>query len=101
MENESLVVSLILGIASIISSVMYGYLPSRRKEKIERLTHQRDLLFQDVKSFYVIEDKLVKQLAEAVGKNEVNIKKRVRQEVREETGHTLSDYTKPSKTSIR
>lgn len=43
----------------------------------------------------------MQQLAEAVGKNEVNIKKRVRQEVREETGHTLSDYTKPSKTSIR
>lgn len=97
-ETEGVVISLILGGASIISSIMFGLVPTMRKQKLEKLKNKNQKLFADVKALCKIESILVKRLAEATGKNEITLKKEVRQDVRDKTGYSLSPYTKPSST---
>lgn len=92
------ITGILVGVASIISSILFGYLPNKRNSQIERLKNRSQTLMKDVKAYYEIESILVERLAEATGKNEITLKKEVRQEVRDKTGYSLSPYTKPSST---
>lgn len=99
-ETAGIIISLIFGVASIVSSIMFGLVPNMKKQKIEKLRNKNQTLFADVKAFYEIESILTKRLAEATGKNETTLKKEVRQSVREKLGYSLSIYTKPSMNTL-
>lgn len=100
MQMKADITGILVGVASIISSILFGYLPNKRNSQIERLRNRSQTLMKDVKAFYEIEAALVKRLAEATGKNETTLKKEVRQEVREKMGYSLSSYTKPSMNTL-
>ena len=52
--DSSIIISLILGFASIVSSICYGLVPGIRKNKLEKLEKKVNVLAQDIDSFYVI-----------------------------------------------
>lgn len=95
--DTGVVIFLILGGASIISSVCFGLIPGIRQKKIEKLENKTRLFAQDIDSFYAIEKSLLEQLSEATGENSETLKKKVRKQVGNEKGHGLSSYSQPSK----
>lgn len=90
------VVSLILAIASIVSSIFYGLIPGIRKAKIERMEKKMHIFARDIDSFYAIEQSLLEQLSAATGKNTETLKKNTRKKVCQEKGRPLSQYACPS-----
>ena len=94
------ITGILVGVASIISSILFGYIPNKRNSQIERLRNRSQTLMKDVRAFHEIEALLVKRLAKATGKNETTLKKEVRQSVREKLGYSLSIYTKPSMNTL-
>ena len=94
--EAGIIISLILGGASIVSSICFGLIPNIRKSKIERLESQRDKLFRDIRLFYEIENELLDKLAQS-GYSRTNIQKEIRKIVSHKyNGDVLSDYAKPS-----
>ena len=94
--DTGIIISIIFGVASIISSICFGLVPSVRRAKIERLEKKVHTLAQDVDSFYAIEKSLLVQLSTATRKNIETLKKETRKRVSIEKGRVLSPYTKPS-----
>ena len=94
--DTGIIIAFVLGFASILSSIFYGYIPARRTEKIEKLNDKVNTLLQDVDSLLKIEDELIKVHKDAQTKPEITIKKEIRGRVRDATNHSLSNYTKPS-----
>lgn len=95
--DTGVVVSLILGGASIVSSVCFGLIPGIRKERMEKLEKKSLIFAQDIDSFYAIEKSLLEQLSVATGENSETLKKKIRKQVEIEKGRTLSPYSQPSK----
>ena len=95
--ETGIAISLILGIASIISSVCFGLIPGIRRNKLEKLEKKVRTLAQDVDSFYAIEQSLVEQLASATGKNATTLQKETRKQVKNDKGRPLSNYSTPSR----
>lgn len=94
--DSRIIISLILGTASVICSIFYGYIPEKRRSKIERLEKKVRTLAQDIDSFYAIEQSLLEQLSAATGKNSKKLKEDTRRQVKTEKGRTLSPYACPS-----
>ena len=98
--DTSVIVSIIIGassvVASLITSIFFGWIPNRRSQEIEKLKCKVTTLTQDVASFREIENAYISLLAEKTGENKDGLKKRIRKEVRDKTGHLLSNYTMPS-----
>lgn len=94
--DSGIIISLILGGTSIISSTLFGLIPGMRKQKIERLEDKVGKLVKDVDSLCRIETLLIEEIFTRTGKNRETIKKDIRKQVREEKGYPLSEYTKPS-----
>ena len=94
--DSGVIISLILGLASIVSSVCFGLIPGIRKNKIERLEKKIYIMAQDIDSFYAIEQYLLENLSKAIGKNPKTIKEEVRKRVKNEKGRSLSNYSTPS-----
>lgn len=94
--DTGIIISLIFGGASVISSIFFGLIPGIQKSKIERLEKKVHTFAQDIDSFYAIEQSLLKQLSEATGKNIETLKKEARKQVKEEKGRALSSYSRPS-----
>ncbi len=90
-------IALIFGIASIISSICFGFIPGTRKNKLEKLEKKVSNLAQDVDFFYAVEQSLLEQLSNETGKNVETLKKETRAKVKQDKGRKLSDYAKPSK----
>ncbi len=94
--DTGVIIALVLGFASVLSSIFYGYIPARRKEKIEKLNEKVKTLLQDVDSLLKIEYELIKEHKDAQTKPEITIKKEIRGRVRNATNYTLSNYTTQS-----
>ena len=94
--DSSIIISLILGFASIVSSICYGIIPGIRTNKLEQLEKKVNTLAQDIDSFYAIEQKLLNQLSTCTNKNVRTLKIDIRKEVEKEKGRSLSNYSKPS-----
>lgn len=93
---SSLILSFAGILCSILFSVVFGYVPNKRKLQIERQQVKIKKLLKDVESFYTIESILVDKLAALTDQNKETLRKSVRQEVREQKNWTLSEYAKPS-----
>lgn len=94
--NTEIVIALILGAASIISSVFFGLVPSIRKAKIEKQNKKIYTLLKDIESFYEIESELLDELSTVTGKNKETTKRDVRKRVRATKNYSISDYSSPS-----
>ncbi len=97
--DTGIIIALIFGLASIVSSICFGFIPGIRRTKIEYLEKKVQTMAQDIDSFYAIEQSLLLQLSSATGKNVETLKKETRKEVRAEKGRPLSNYAKPSSIS--
>ena len=94
--NPEIIISLIFGIASIMSSICFGLIPTIRKTKLEKLEHKIQRLLLNHKLFYEIEDELLNRLSNYDG-NKKTIKSQVRNLVSQNNdGMVLSDEAKPS-----
>ena len=96
--DNGVIISLILGGASIVSYVCFGLIPNIRKSRIERLEIQRTRLFRDIQLFYNIEEELldyIVSISSNINKSSLKIKIRdvVSCRLNEDV---LSDYSKPS-----
>lgn len=88
--DNGVIISLILGGASIISSISFGLVPTIRKNKLDKLVEKQQKLF------YEIEDELLNKLEEH-GLNKNSTKVQVRKIVSDKNGgKKLSDNSKPS-----
>ncbi len=60
--DTSIIVALILGASSIITSIIFGWIPRVRQAKL--LAQKKELLtlYEDIDKFIKIEEKLTKQL---------------------------------------
>lgn len=94
--DSGIIISLVLGVASIISSVCFGLIPNIRKSKLEKLEKKVITLAEDVDSYYAIERVLLEQLSTSTGRNISTLKKEIRKQVEIEKGRRLSNYSKPS-----
>lgn len=94
--DNGIIISLILGFASIVSSICFGLIPNIRKNKVSKLEIQREKLFQDILLFHEIEDELLNIIAQS-GNNKISTQKSIRKLVSDKNnGMVLSEYTKPS-----
>lgn len=94
--DNGVIISLILGGASIISSISFGLVPTIRKNKLDKLVEKQQKLLSDIKLFYEIEDELLNKLEEH-GLNKNSTKVQVRKIVSDKNGgKKLSDNSKPS-----
>lgn len=94
--ESGIIISLILGGASIVSSICFGLIPNIRKNRIERLESQQEKLFHDIRLFHDIENELLNKLAQS-GYNKTNTQKEIRKIVSDKyNGEVLSDYSLPS-----
>lgn len=95
--ETSIIISLIFAVASIVSSVFFGLVPTIRKNKIERLEKMNREILNDVKLFYEIEDELLNRLQAATGTKKETLKREVRAIISANNdGGKLNDYAKPS-----
>lgn len=94
--DSGIIISLILGAASIISSVFIGFIPTIRREKVSKLKSINKRLFLDMKQLHEIEEELLNKLQD-YGHNKESLKREVRRIVREKNNdRPLSDFSKPS-----
>lgn len=94
--DNSIIVSLILGGASIVSSICFGLVPTIRKNKIEKQEAKIQRILIDIKLFHEIEEELLIRL-EKFGCNKKTTKEEVRKIItNRHQGYYLSDETKPS-----
>jgi Na+-translocating ferredoxin:NAD+ oxidoreductase RnfG subunit len=94
--DSGILIALILGSASIVSSICFGLVPNVRKNRIEKLESQRNKLFRDISLFYDIEDELLDKL-EALGCNKKSTKQEIRKIVsNKHGGEVLSKLSNPS-----
>lgn len=94
--DSGIIISLILGVASIVSSICFGLIPNIRKSKLDKLERKISILAQDIDSFYAIERISLEQLSASTGKNVSTLKKEIRKQVEIEKGRCLSNFAKPS-----
>lgn len=94
--ESGIIISLILGGASIISSICFGLIPTIRKNQLEKLENRQQKLLWDIKLFYDIEKELLNML-EQHGHNKETTKKQARKLVFDNNNRRLSDYSQPSK----
>lgn len=94
--DTGIIIALIFGIASIVSSFCFGFIPAIRRAKLDRLEKKAHTMAQDIDSFYAIELILLEKLSDATGKNVDTLKKEVREQVRRDKNRSLSFYAKPS-----
>ena len=94
--DTGVIIALILGAASIFSSISFGIIPNIRRRKLEKLEKKIQKMAQDIDSFYAIEQSLLEQLSSATGKKVKALKDDTRKNVRVEKGRPLSEYATPS-----
>ncbi len=94
--NESIIITIILGTASIISSICFGLVPSIRRDKLNKLSNKIIAMKNDIKFFYNLEQCYIEELSKITGKNKETIKKGNRAKIKNDIGYSLSQYAKPS-----
>lgn len=94
--DSGIIISFVLGSASIISSICFGLIPNIRKSKLENLEKKVLIMAQDIDSFYAIEQSLLEELSCITGKSKETLKRETRKNVKVEKGRPLSNYSTPS-----
>ena len=95
--ETSIIISIILGASSIVSSIFLGLIPTIRRNKLSRLEDNNYQLLNDIKLFYEIESELLERLSKVTGDNKETLKKEVRKIVSEKNDtRKLSRNSKPS-----
>lgn len=94
--DSGVIISIVLGSASVISSICFGLIPNIRRAKLEKLEKKVLIMAQDIDSFYAIEQSLLEQLSSGTGKSSETLKRETRKNVKIEKGRPLSNYAKPS-----
>lgn len=94
--DTGIIISLILGGASVISSICFGVVPSIRKEKISKLNNKVFKMAKDINFFYCLEQNYIEELSKLTSTNKETIKKDNRYRIEKNIGYTLSQYSKPS-----
>lgn len=95
--DVSIIVALILGFASIISSICFGLVPTIRRTKVEKLEEKIQRLLKDIKLYYYIEEELLERLEKCSGQNKKTTKETVRKMIEDRFQDiTMSYETKPS-----
>ncbi len=97
MESE-IIVALIIGISSIVTSIIWGWIPRTRKQRIDNIKETNRTLYRDIRSFYDIESLLLDELSNKSGINKETLKKKYRKIIEDKNGYTLSPNIKPSQT---
>lgn len=97
--ETGVIIALIFGIASIISSFCFGFIPTIRKKETDRLKRKIHILLKDIDSFYAIESILLDEYYNIANSNikKEQFKKDIRKRVRDIKDYSLSDYTSPAK----
>lgn len=88
--DTGIIIALIFGFASIITSICFGLVPSIRKEKIEKQKKKILTLLKDIDSFYSIESILLDELCAVTGKSKESVKREIRKRVREEKNYSIN-----------
>ena len=88
MKTE-IIISLIFGVSSIITSIFFGLIPNLRKEKIVSLENKLKQRSQDLDFFFTEEAFLLEQLCQATGENIHSKKIAVRQTIERQKGRAL------------
>lgn len=94
--NTGITIALIFGVASVIISICFGFVPAKRKQKIEKQEKKILTLLKDLDSFYRIESLLLDELCTPTGKKKESMKREIRKRVRDEKNYTISEYATPS-----
>lgn len=94
--DNGIIIALILGFASIVSSIFFGLIPTLKRRRIEILEEKEQRLLWNIKLFYEIENELLTRL-EGYGHKKGSLKSTVRKIVSDKNGgRVLSDEAKPS-----
>ncbi len=101
--DTGVIIALILAVASVLSSIFFGYIPAKKNEeikelngKVKTLNDKVKTLLQDVDSLLKIETELIEEHKDAQTKSKQTIKIDIRGKVRNATNHPLSNYATPS-----
>ena len=96
--DNGVIISLILGGASVVSSICFGLIPNIRKKRIEMIEAQRIRLFRDIQLLYNIEEELLGYIVNiSPNINKSNLKIKIRDIVSKRyNDDVLSDFSKPS-----
>ena len=96
--DSGIIISLVLGCASVFSSICFGLVPSIRKNRIDKLEIQKCRLFRDIQLFYDVEDKLLEYVVNNIpNTNKGSLKIKNRDIVSNmHNGDKLSVYSQPS-----
>lgn len=94
--STEIIISLVFGVASVVSSVCFGLIPTIRKTRLEQLEAKTQRLLWNMKLYHEIEDELLNRLA-STGTNKQTTLREVRNKVyKENDDRVLSDEAKPS-----
>ena len=94
--DSGVLISIILGFASIVSSIAFGIIPSIKRKKIEIMKSELLTLYKDLDSYYQIEELLLTQLCALNNKSPNTMKVEYRRIISEKEGRVLSNNIKPS-----
>ena len=74
---SSIIVASITGISSIITAIIWGYVPRKRNEEIKRLQKELIEVYGGVYNLKIVEEKLENELgiSKAEARKEINIPK--------------------------
>lgn len=94
--EASVLIALILGLASVISSICFGLVPSVRKRKLDILEAKITKLTKDISVFYDLEQLYISKMSQLTGEKNDTIKKENRAIIESQHNYKLSNFSKPS-----
>ncbi len=73
--DSGIIIALILGVCSVVSSIIFGYIPRSRKEKLIRLQKELLNVYNDINEFQKLEQKLsvTLNISKIVARENLNI----------------------------
>ena len=96
--DSGIIIAVIFGCASIVSSVCFGLVPSIRKRKLENLQIKVSKMAKDINFFYSTEELLLSELSALKNESSESLKRQYRKQIENKIDYKLSDYAKPSVT---
>ena len=61
--STEIIISLVFGVASVVSSVCFGLIPTIRKTRLEKLETKVQRLLWNMKLYHEIEDEMLNRIA--------------------------------------
>jgi len=92
--GTSIIITLILALAGVISAFFFGYLPRIRGGKIEALNNKISALSLDLQFFHELENLLLEEIGRTAGQEKPS-KKQYRDKIFEKLKRPLSTNQEP------